>query len=57
MLKVKWLTTKLDPETKKAVPRPAEDILLDCAEKFNDMSRKERRNMLKAIRKWTEEKK
>lgn len=52
LLNVKWLTTKFEPDTKKAVPRPAEDIFMDCLEKFQEMSRQERRILLKAAKKW-----
>lgn len=52
LLDVKVLTDKVDPETKKAIPRDAEDILRDCIISYGNSGRKFRRELLRAMDKY-----
>lgn len=49
-LGVELFNDKIDKETKKVIARPAEDILCDCLDQINQMSRAERRDLLKVLR-------
>ena len=46
---IKILTTELDPETKKAIARPAEDVLLDILTSYDRLNRSDRRKLVKQL--------
>ena len=46
---IKILTTELDPETKKAIARPAEDVLLDILTSYDRLNRSDRRKLMKQL--------
>ena len=46
---VKVLTENVDPETKKAIPKPAEQLMLECAEAFESQNRFSRRHIMKQL--------
>ena len=46
---IKILTTELDPETKKAIARPAEDVLLDILTSYDQLNRSDRRKLVKQL--------
>lgn len=50
-LGIKLLTDKVDPETKKAIPRDAEEIIDECIEHYVEMNRQDRRFLLKYMKK------
>lgn len=50
-LSVKTLTTEVDPETKKVIPRDGGDILADIVMAVADLPRNSRRWLLQYIRK------
>ena len=50
-LGVKILTMDIDPETKHAIPRNAEDILVDCITEIAALPRSNRRVLLRQLRK------
>lgn len=47
---VKILTEQVDPETKAAIPRNAEDILLDILERYDSLGRSKRRELVRTLR-------
>lgn len=47
---LKVLTENVDPETKKAIPKPAEQLMLECAEVFESCNRFQRRNIMKQLK-------
>lgn len=49
-LGVKILTEDVDPETKTAIPRPAEDIMIDILENYEKLGRSRRRELVRAMR-------
>lgn len=49
-LGVELFSDKFNKETKKAIARPAEDILCDCLDQINHMPRNQRRELLKVLR-------
>lgn len=49
-LGVKILTEDVDPETKTAIPRPAEDIMMDILENYEKLGRSRRRELVRAMR-------
>ena len=46
---IKILTTEVDPETKKAIARPAEDVLLDILTSYDRLNRSDRRKLMKRV--------
>lgn len=48
-LGVKILTEDVDPETKTAIPRPAEDIMMDILENYEKLGRSRRRELVRAM--------
>jgi hypothetical protein len=50
-LGVRLLTDEVDPETKKAIPRDAADIIDDCIDHYALLSRIDRRFLLKHLKK------
>lgn len=48
---IKILTENIDPETKKAVARPAEQILGDIIDHYATLDRIERRRLVRQLRK------
>lgn len=46
---IKILTTELDPETKKAIARPAEDVLLDILTSYDRLNRSDKRKLVKQL--------
>lgn len=54
ILGVKLLTDQIDSDTKKAIPRDGADIIEDCIDEFARLGRKERRWLLKFLKKQTE---
>ena len=46
---IKILTTEVDPETKKAIARPAEDVLLDILTSYDRLNRSDRRKLMKQL--------
>lgn len=46
---VKILTTEVDPETKKAIARPAEDVLLDILTSYDMFNRGDKRKLVKQL--------
>ena len=46
---IKILTTELDPQTKKAIARPAEDVLLDILTSYDRLNRSDRRKLVKQL--------
>ena len=46
---IKILTTELDPETKKAIARPAEDVLLDILTSYDQLNRSDKRKLVKQL--------
>ena len=56
ILGVRLLTDEIDPETKKAVPRDAYDIIDDCIVHYGTMGRADRRWLIKYLRKEVKEK-
>lgn len=46
---IKILTTEVDPETKKAIARPAEDVLLDILTSYDRLNRSDRRKLVKQL--------
>lgn len=52
-LGVRLLTNDVDPETKKAIPREGADILEDCIDHFAQLERRERRWLIRYLRKAT----
>ena len=46
---VKILTTEVDPETKKAIARPAEDVLLDILTSYDMLNRGDKRKLVKQL--------
>ena len=46
---IKILTTELDPETKKEIARPAEDVLLDILTSYDRLNRSDRRKLVKQL--------
>lgn len=51
ILGVRLLTDEVDPETKKAIPRDAIDIIDDCIDHYALLSRADRRFLLKHLKK------
>lgn len=51
ILGVRLLTNEVDPETKKAIPRDAADIIDDCIDHYALLSRMDRRFLLKHLKK------
>lgn len=49
-LGVKILTEDVDPETKTAIPRPAEDIMIDILDIYEKLGRSRRRELVCAMR-------
>ena len=46
---IKILTTEVDPETKKAIARPAEDVLLDILTSYDQLNRSDKRKLVKQL--------
>lgn len=46
---IKILTTEVDPETKKAIARPAEDVLLDILTSYDRLNRGDKRKLVKQL--------
>ena len=46
---IKILTTEVDPETKKAIARPAEDVLLDILTSYDQLNRGDKRKLVKQL--------
>ena len=46
---IKILTTEVDPETKKAIARPAEDVLLDILTSYDRLNRGDKRKFVKQL--------
>lgn len=46
---IKILTTEVDPETKKAIARPAEDVLLDILTSYDRLNRSDKRKLVKQL--------
>lgn len=46
---IKILTTEVDPETKKAIARPAEDVLLDILTTYDMLNRGDKRKLVKQL--------
>ena len=46
---IKILTTELDPQTKKAIARPAEDVLLDILTSYDRLNRSDKRKLVKQL--------
>ena len=46
---IKILTTEVDPETKKAIARPAEDVLLDILASYDRLNRGDKRKLVKQL--------
>lgn len=46
---IKILTTEVDPETKKAIARPAEDVLLDILTTYDTLNRGDKRKLVKQL--------
>ena len=46
---IKILTTEIDPETKKAIARPAEDVLLDILTSYDRLNRSDKRKLVKQL--------
>ena len=46
---IKILTTEGDPETKKAIARPAEDVLLDILTSYDQLNRSDKRKFVKQL--------
>lgn len=51
MLNVRLLTDNTDPETKKAIPRDAYDIVDDCIVHFGELDRATRRFIVRYLKK------
>ena len=49
-LGVKILTENIDPETKTAIPRPAQDIVMDILDIYEKLGRSRRRELVRAMR-------
>lgn len=49
-LGVKILTEDIDPETKTAIPRPAQDIVMDILDTYEKLGRSGRRALVRAMR-------
>lgn len=49
-LGVKILTEDVDSETKTAIPRPAEDIMMDILDNYEKLGRSRRRELVRAMR-------
>ena len=49
-LGIKILTENIDPETKTAIPRPAEDIVMDILDIYEKLGRSRRRELVRAMR-------
>lgn len=49
-LGVKILTENVDPETKTAIPRPAEEIMMDILDTYEKLGRSRRRELVRAMR-------
>lgn len=47
---VKILTEQVDPETKAAIPRNAEEILLDILGQYDTLGRSRRRELVRTLR-------
>ena len=56
ILDVRLLTDEVDPETKKAIPRDAVEIIDECIEHFAEMGRNDRRFLLKYLKKHSKKK-
>lgn len=56
VLNVRVLTDKVDPETKKAIPRDGADIIEECIDHFAQMGRIDRRWLLKYLKKHIKDK-
>ena len=48
--RVKILTEDIDPETKTAIPRPAQDIVMDILDTYEKLGRSKRRALVRAMR-------
>ena len=46
---IKILTTEVDPQTKKAIARPAEDVLLDILTSYDRLNRSDKRKLVKQL--------
>lgn len=53
ILGIRLLTNETDPETKHAIPRMAEDIIDDIIVHFGQMERKDRRWLIRYLKKQT----
>lgn len=51
VLGVRILTDEVDPETKKAIPRDAVEIIDECIEHYGALGRTDRRFLLKHLKK------
>lgn len=49
-LHIKVLTEEVDPETKTAIPRKSEDILMDLLDRYDHMGRRNRRELVRTLR-------